>query len=179
MTVSQGKIVHFSTYLQKTLRARGEATVWRWADVQAGLAGKDHDANGTLALADGNASDPATIAPGLSLVIQVVQAGDHTRPHSHSFWHLYLVRSGSGTARMGAKQTPHRIVSGDTLFVPAWCSHAIENIDGIEPLILLRLQNLPQTASLGALSRDEGGSLQHLYDEVASSKIAGSIETSE
>lgn len=163
MQVSRGEILAFSEYLEKTTRLAADALVWKWSDVETSLANRPHNVQGTLALGSRQAADEATIAPGLSLVIQVLNPGETTKPHRHSFWHLYIVRSGSGEASLGSEDDKKRIAEGDVLFVPAWCTHAVDNRNGQTPLVLLRLQNLPQNASLGTLAREDDGHLKHIY----------------
>lgn len=48
-------------------------------------------------------------------------------------------------------------------FVPAWHTHAVHNLQDDAPLVLFRLQNLPQNASLGTLAREDCGRLKHIY----------------
>ncbi|MFM0736485.1 cupin domain-containing protein [Paraburkholderia xenovorans] len=163
MQIAQGDILDFSAYLEQTARPSQEAVVWKWHDVAASLASRPHNVQGTLVLADGEAVDRATIAPGLSLVVQVLKAGETTKPHRHSFWHLYIVRAGAGEVSLGAELRRQRVAEGDVLFVPAWHTHAVHNLEGEVPLVLLRLQNLPQNASLGTLAREDDGHLKHIY----------------
>ncbi len=163
MQIAQGDILDFSAYLEQTARPLQDAVVWSWHEVAAGLASRPHNVQGSLVLADREAVDPATIAPGLSLVIQVLNAGETTKPHRHSFWHLYITRSGSGEVSLGADLRRQRLAEGDVLFVPAWHTHAIHNLQDDAPLVLFRLQNLPQNASLGTLAREDDGHLKHIY----------------
>ncbi|WP_321893688.1 cupin domain-containing protein [Paraburkholderia tropica] len=163
MPITQGDILEFSSYLEQTARPSQDAVVWKWHEVAAALASRPHNVQGTLVLADGEAIDRATIAPGLSLVIQVLKAGETTKPHRHSFWHLYIVRSGSGEVSLGADLRRQRLVEGDVSFVPAWYTHAVHNLQDDASLVLFRLQNLPQNASLGTLAREDDGRLKHIY----------------
>jgi gentisate 1,2-dioxygenase len=163
MPVSSGEIFAFSAYLEKTMWLPADALLWKWSDVETSLESQPHNVQGTLALGSPHTADLATIAPGLSLVIQVLKPGESTKPHRHSFWHLYIVRSGSGEARLGNEDNRKRIAEGDVLFTPAWCTHAVDNREGRAPLVLLRLQNLPQNAELGTLAREDGGELKHIY----------------
>lgn len=164
MPITQGDILGFSSCLEHTARPSQDAVVWKWHEVAAALASRPHNVRSTLVLADGEALDRATIAPGLSLVIQVLDAGETTKPHRHSFWHLYIVRSGSGEVSLGADLRCQRLVEGDVSFVPAWYTHAVvHNLQDDAPLVLFRLQNLPQNASLGTLAREDDGRLKHIY----------------
>lgn len=163
MQAGHGEILDFSTYLEQTARAAQRAVVWRWHDVEASIAKRPHNVQGTLALSDNEAAEPATIAPGLSMVIQVLRPDEITRPHRHSFWHLYIVRSGSGEVDLGDDLERKHIDEGDVVFVPAWHTHAVGNRESQKPLVLLRLQNLPQNASLGTLAREDNGRLTQVY----------------
>jgi gentisate 1,2-dioxygenase len=86
-----------------------------------------------------------------------------TELHRHSFWHIYIVRSGSGRVVFGGSTPVEEVECGDTIFVPAWCHHAVGNPSGSEPFVLYRLQNLPQNASSGNLMREIAGNLQIIY----------------
>ena len=179
----EGDILPFSEYLELTAKPIADPVVWRWQAIESGTGARPHNPQGTLALSGGNVDEHGatvpcsstlaqsgghgdehgTVAPDLSLVIQVLKPGETTERHRHSFWHLYIARSGSGQIAFGEEGVVEHIEPGDTVFVPAWCFHAIGNRSGSEPFVLYRLQNLPQNASAGNLMREIGGKLQVIY----------------
>ncbi|WP_176055004.1 cupin domain-containing protein [Paraburkholderia caribensis] len=159
----EGDILPFSEYLELTAKPIAEPVVWRWQAIESETRLRAHNPQGTLALSGGNVDEHGTVAPDISLVIQVLKPSEMTERHRHSFWHLYIARSGSGELAFGEDGVTERIESGDTVFVPAWCYHTIANCSDSEPFVLYRLQNLPQNASGGNLMREIGGKLQIIY----------------
>ena len=156
MKIQQGAIVSYADYLSQTLRRRESPTLWKWRDVRSEL-DKQHGSNqGTIAISRDDGNDPATPAPGISVVIQRVCPGELTPAHQHSFWHLYWVSEGNGAIEAGTPLNQAALAPGDILFVPAWCSHALDNRFGATDLVLIRLQNLPQNAEAGTLMRADG-----------------------
>ncbi|MGH8782875.1 cupin domain-containing protein [Paraburkholderia sp.] len=163
MQTVEGDILPFSEYLELTSKPLADPVVWKWQSIESGAGTRPHNPQGTLALSGGNVDEHGTVAPDLSLVIQILKPGETTERHRHSFWHLYIVRSGSGEIVFGEDQPVEKIETGDTIFVPAWCYHSIGNRSGSEPFVLYRMQNLPQNASAGNLMREIGGKLQIIY----------------
>jgi gentisate 1,2-dioxygenase len=106
---------------------------------------------GALALSDPEAPDGFSFIDGLSITVLIVPGLSATRPHSHSWWHLFLVRSGRGAVRLehGAidDSSPTPIEAGDVLFVPAWREHSFR-CSSTEDLSMLVFGNLPQQARL-------------------------------
>lgn len=149
-----GEVLPFEDYLAKNRRKRTPSVVWRWRDLDVVLAAAEHGERGTIALADPNGTEPATIASGISATVQVVNPGSRTAPHAHSFWHFYIVRSGTGLAILDDDKRGRPIAAGDLLFIPAWGAHSFSNTNMV-PLVLLALQNLPQAAQIGSLARKE------------------------
>ncbi|WP_116137457.1 cupin domain-containing protein [Trinickia diaoshuihuensis] len=168
MQTIEGDLLPFSEYLELTSKPPADPVVWKWQAIESMKENRSPNPQGTLALSGGEVDAHGTVAPGLSLVIQVLRPGDQTEPHRHSFWHLYIVRSGTGHIAFGEAGSPERIEEGDTVFVPAWCHHAIGNRDGEEPLVVYRLQNLPQNASSGNLMREIDGKPQLIYASTGS-----------
>lgn len=149
----RGDFITFSEYLKRARRPSPRAVVWPWAGIAEALAAFPHGERGTLALANPDSVDPVSIVFGVSLAVQVVRAGERTQSHTHSFWHLYIVYSGTGNVWLSTDAIPNCIRPKDILLVPAWCPHAFDNGEGAESLVLLALQNLPQCAQLGNLLR--------------------------
>lgn len=159
----EGDILSFSNYIELTAKPIAHPVLWRWTSIEAEAVARPHNPQGTLALSGGDVSGHGTVAPDVSLVIQVLKPGEKTESHRHSFWHLYIVHSGSGLLEFDKDGVSHRIEPGDTVFVPAWCYHAVGNNSDDETLRLHRIQNLPQVAKVGNLMREIGGQLQTIY----------------
>lgn len=113
------------------------------------LASTEHTEYGTLTLAMPNGVNE--ILPGMSLTIQVVPPGDRTTPHSHSWWHLYVVRSGAGSVIFDELPDAAGLEAADLVLIPAWSVHHFENREAADDLVLLSMTNLPQQAILSNL----------------------------
>jgi gentisate 1,2-dioxygenase len=164
MKVRPGDLLSYTDYLSQTLRHRESPTLWKWRDIRIELDKQIGSDQGTFAISREDANDPATPAPGISIVIQRVRARELTPAHQHSFWHLYWVSEGHGSIQTGGAIDQAPLAPGDFLFVPAWCNHALDNRSGTSDLILIRLQNLPQNAEAGTLMREgPDGIPQPLY----------------
>lgn len=160
-----GRLVPFDLYLAAASRGRQQPTHWSWQAVSQALPGGAHGERGTVALAAaaGTGGGRVEAAPGISLTVQVVEPQRSTRAHRHSFWHLYVVLSGEGTAHIDDAPA-FRLAPGDSFYVPPWSSHRLANADEHTPLMLYGLQNLPQLAELGTLVRESpDGDLEHVY----------------
>jgi gentisate 1,2-dioxygenase len=153
--IVEGGTIPFGEYLRRVAPPRADPVIWRGRDLAARLGSAEVAERGTLALIDADGTGNATIAPGLSGVIQVVPPAGETSVHSHSFWHLCLVRSGSGAVSIGRESAEDPIREGDTLFIPAWCPHAFSN-RGAVPLVMMVIQNLPGLADAGTVVRQNG-----------------------
>ena len=162
MQASEGAAVSFNDYLTRTARPRARPVIWRADTLVDCLASATIAERGAIALIDPEAADAATIAPGLSCVVQVVPPGGKTSSHAHSFWHLFLVRAGFGCALFENDGSENPLREGDIFFVPAWCSHAFVNSRDDAPLIMLVIQNLPSLAAVGTLARHENNQPIHV-----------------
>lgn len=158
----RGVLLPFDAYLTATAQPRQSCVLWPWSELsEKTTLANHHGERGTVALVAG--SDSAEVAPGLSMTVQVVVPGARTASHKHSFWHLYVVKSGGGSCRLGG-DVQQALAAGDVLYVPAWSPHSFENECADEPLVLIALQNLPQLAALGTLIREsEAGLVTHVY----------------
>ena len=158
--MESGSLVGFKTYLDETPQIERQPLLWSREAVNAALCEAPHGERGTLALSSSAANGDHTVAPGISATLQRVDGQATTRPHAHSFWHLYIVLSGRGSMRLGTEPMK-AIGEGDVLFVPSWCDHSLSaEQDG---MLLLSLQNLPGMAALGCLARrDESSTIKIL-----------------
>jgi gentisate 1,2-dioxygenase len=153
-TIAEGGTIPFGDYLECVAPKRARPVIWRAGEIAERLGATAIDERGTLALIDPNGAGKAAIAPGTSCVIQVVPPARRTGVHSHSFWHLCLVRSGSGGVSLGDDGAEDALSAGDTLFIPAWCPHAFSN-SGSAPLVMMVIQNLPGVAEAGTVARQD------------------------
>lgn len=165
--VADEKTMPFDAYLTAAARPRQSYTHWPWTSLEEQTASNLYSERGLVALVTD--AGKGEVAPGLSMVVQVVLQKGSTSPHRHSFWHIYVVKSGAGKCCLddGIVQP---LAPGDVLFVPAWETHGFENASEDQPLVLLALQNLPQLAGMGALMRGSGaGEITHVYREASAS----------
>ncbi|MFF8102624.1 cupin domain-containing protein [Streptomyces sp. NPDC016640] len=127
-------------------RVQPAPVLWQWETLAKEIEAAEHTPYGTLTLAapDGRHE----IVPGTSMTFQAVRPGERTTPHSHSWWHLYFVRSGSGTVTFDDTGESAGLSEGDIMLIPAWSVHHFENPDGTTDLLLLNMSNLPQLAAL-------------------------------
>lgn len=153
MRIDSGTFMSFSTYLDAARLPQERPAVWRADATWHAARQRSGDARGSVALTRDDAHSSGEVAPGLSLTAQRVEHGVYAPLHRHSFWHLYIVQSGSGHIAIEDEANRLPIAPGDWVFVPAWCAHALDNRDGDIPLELFALQNLPQSAALGNLAR--------------------------
>ncbi|WP_329164217.1 cupin domain-containing protein [Streptomyces sp. NBC_01387] len=106
----------------------------------------EHTEYGTLTLAMPEGSHE--IFPGASMTLQAVRPGESTTPHSHSWWHLYFIRSGSGVVVFDETQETVELSEGDVMLIPAWSVHHFKNGEADGDLLLLNMSNLPQMSGL-------------------------------
>ena len=63
--------------------------------------------------------------PNFALRHFTLEVGGHTPRHQHNYEHEIMVLDGSGVAMCG--DTPHKVSSGDVIFVPANELHQFRN----------------------------------------------------
>jgi gentisate 1,2-dioxygenase len=162
MSISTGRLLVFDSYLDAAKKSKPDPCHWRWPNIEATAAHFARGERGTLALVSGSADAGVEAAPGVSMALQAIYPGERTTTHTHSFWHLYIVLAGTGSACVGAEEDTALAVH-DVLYVPPWTHHAFSN-DGKQPLLLYALQNLPQLAQLDTLARSiVAGEVEAVY----------------
>jgi gentisate 1,2-dioxygenase len=165
--IAEGEMIPFGDYLERVAPKRTRPVIWRVGEIAERLSATATAERGTMALIDPNGADKAAIAPGLSCVIQVVPPTRRTTVHSHSFWHLCLVRSGGGAVSIGDDGGEEALSAGETLFIPAWCPHAFSN-RASAPLIMMVIQNLPGLAEAGTVVRQDASEpIRVVYGDAA------------
>lgn len=147
-SVTSGRLFDYHLYRAHFVDAEPAAVLWSWAQTAAALMASPHGERGTFTLSSDGTASGCEILPGMAMNVQVVQAGQSTRPHAHAWWHLFVVQSGSGVAHLGATGNPRRLAGRDLLMVPAWCEHAFQ-CDETADLVLFSMSNLPQQTRLG------------------------------
>ncbi|MET8561710.1 cupin domain-containing protein [Streptomyces flaveolus] len=146
MPVQTGSQFPYPEFRKRHQREQPAPIVWPWKTLAKEIEAAEHTPYGTLTLAapDGRHE----IVPGTSMTFQAVRPGERTTPHSHSWWHLYFVRAGSGTVIFDDAQESAELSEGDIMLIPAWSVHHFENPYGQADLLLLNVSNLPQLAGL-------------------------------
>lgn len=146
--VTQGRLFDYLHYRNHFADTEPAAAAWSWTAISGALAASRHGERGTFTLSSDGTAAGCEIVPGMAINVQVVPAGQSTRPHAHAWWHLFIVQTGSGVAHLGATGEPLRLAERDLLLVPAWCEHAFQ-CDEDAALVLFSMSNLPQQTRLG------------------------------
>ncbi|MGX1885820.1 cupin domain-containing protein [Streptomyces sp. NPDC055287] len=146
MPVQAGSQFPYLEFRKRHGREQPSPVVWQWENLAKEIEAAEHTEYGTLTLSSPGGGHE--IVPGASMTFQAVPPGDRTTPHSHSWWHLYFVRSGSGTVIFDETGETAEMSDGDIMLIPAWCVHHFENRESQETLLLLNMSNLPQLAGL-------------------------------
>lgn len=155
MTICGGGQFPYVELRERCTREPSVPVLWQWQRLAGELHAAEHTEYGTLTLSmpDGDHE----IVQGTAMTFQVVRPGGRTTPHAHSWWHLYFVRSGTGSVVFGEPSESAELHGGDVLLIPAWRTHHFVNRGTVDDLVLLSQTNLPQQASLGNLLIREGG----------------------
>lgn len=144
----QGGFFSYKDFRQSLNNPPLGARVWRdeeLTDMRRRLGATDTD---IVALAHANSTDGCKLTPGMAVSMQWLNPGTALKGHAHSWWHLFIIQSGSGTLTLGDGDAVN-ISPGDVLLVPAWTEHGFVNTSATEPLAMLNMSNMPQMALLG------------------------------
>ncbi|WP_051966164.1 cupin domain-containing protein [Kitasatospora mediocidica] len=154
MPIQSGSRFPYPDFKKRYDTERQEPVVWRWAELAQDLGSADHPERGTLALSlpDGSAE----IVRDTAVAYQVVPAEGRTTAHAHSWYHLFVVRSGTGTVVFEPAGERTELNPGDIMLVPAWSLHRFENPGAQGDLVLLNLMNIPLLSQLGNLFSEQG-----------------------
>ena len=155
MQVVSGGFCPYTSYREFHRRYAEAPMVWAWQEVLERLASSEHHERGSLTLSKTGTASDCELLPGMAISIQVIEPGGRTRPHSHAWWHLFFVQSGTGVAVLGDQNAARSLSRGDVVLVPAWCAHRFENLHQVEELIMMSLTNLPQQTKLSNLLSHE------------------------
>lgn len=146
MALQTGRRFPYPELRRRHGRPQPAPILWPWKALAEDLRTAEHTEYGTITLARPDGSHE--IVPGTSMTFQAVRPGESTTPHSHTWWHLYFVRSGTGTVIFDETGESSELSEGDILLIPAWSVHHFENPAGEAELLLLNMSNLPQLAAL-------------------------------
>jgi len=155
MAVLSGATLPYVRYRKLYDQKQEVPVVWKWKEIVEQFDTTAHTERGTITLSTAATAGRCELLPGMAISIQVVNAGGRTRPHAHSWWHLFFVQAGAGTMVLGSAQDVVQLSRNDLVLVPGWCAHHFENTTGQESLVLMSLTNLPQQAGLSNLRADE------------------------
>lgn len=146
MAIQPGQQFPYPEFRRRHARPQPEPVLWQWEALAEELRVTEHTEYGTITLARPDGGHE--VVPGTSMTFQAVRPGERTTPHSHTWWHLYFVRSGTGTVVFHESGDTTGLSEGDILLIPAWTVHHFENGAGDADLLLLNMSNLPQLAAL-------------------------------
>jgi gentisate 1,2-dioxygenase len=153
MSIRSGNQLPYPEFRARHAKGRSAPVVWQWKTLADALGTAEHSERGTIALTmpDGDTE----VVPGTAVAFQVITPGGRTTSHAHTWWHLYVVRSGTGTVVFDELDETADLNPGDIMLIPAWSMHHFENRGGSQDLVLLNLMNLPHLADLGNLLSEE------------------------
>jgi gentisate 1,2-dioxygenase len=143
----QGGFFPYKDFRQSLNRPSVNARVWKGgelADMRQGLEASEID---IVALAHDNSTEGCKLTPGLAVSMQWLKPGTELNGHTHSWWHLFIIQSGSGELTLGDAEAV-KVNAGDVLLVPAWTPHGFVNTSATESLAMLNMSNMPQMALL-------------------------------
>lgn len=123
---------------------------YRWADALEALEelaqrGESNPYDGVVIEYTGPATGGPT-TPTIACKVQLLRAGEETRPHRHTSNTIYHVVQGQGVTKVGKrkgeeKEMPWR--RRDCFFVPPWQWHLHRNTSSSEPAILFSVSDRP------------------------------------
>ena len=143
----QGGFFSYKDFRQSLNRPPVSARVWKGgelADMRQSLEASEVD---IVALAHDACTEGCKLTPGMAVSMQWLKPGTTLNGHAHSWWHLFIIQSGSGTLTLGDADAV-AVSPGDVLLVPAWTRHGFVNTSATEPLAMLNMSNMPEMAQL-------------------------------
>jgi gentisate 1,2-dioxygenase len=146
----QGTFFSYKDFRQSLHQPPVSAQVWKrgeLTDMRQSLEASEVD---IVALAHDNSIEGCKLTPGMAVSMQWLKPGAVLNGHAHSWWHLFIIQSGSGALTLSDADEVS-VSIGDVLLVPAWTRHGFVNTSDDEPLTMLNMSNMPQMASLSNL----------------------------
>jgi gentisate 1,2-dioxygenase len=151
----QGAFFSYKDFRQSLHHQPVSPRVWKGAeltDLRQTLEASDVD---IVALAHDKSIEGCEVTPGIAVAMQWLKPGVVLNGHSHSWWHLFIIQSGSGALTLGDADEVN-VNTGDVLLVPAWTRHGFVNTSTTEPLAMLNMSNMPQMALLSNFADSHG-----------------------
>ena len=151
----QGAFFSYKDFRQSLHHQSVTARVWKGAelaDMRQTLKTSDVD---IVALAHDKSIEGCEVTPGMGIAMQWLIPGAVLNGHAHSWWHLFIIQSGSGALTLGDADEV-AVSPGDVLLVPAWTRHGFVNTSAVEPLAMLNMSNMPQMALLSNFADSHG-----------------------
>src|SRR5919109_355652 len=134
---------------------------YKWRDTLRALnevaAAGDRDPHDAVLLEYTHPVTGGSTMPTIGCWIQMIPAGESTKPHRHTSSSIYHVVQGKGVTVVGKKKGATKDLpwdARDCFFVPSWNWHHFENRSNNEPAIIFSVTDRPVLESLG-LFRDE------------------------
>jgi gentisate 1,2-dioxygenase len=129
--------------------------VYKWPETLSALEGideADKSPNDGRCLEYRNEAYGGHTLKTLTCWIQMLEGGEETLLHRHTYTHLYHVFEGQGVSEVEGKELTWE--KGDCFVVPNWTWHRHRNTDATTPTILFSMNDLPLQEALG-LYREE------------------------
>lgn len=143
----QGALFSYKDFRQSLHYQPVSPRVWTGAELTQVRKNLEHSDIDTVALAHDKSIEGCEVTPGMAIAMQWLNPGVVLNGHAHSWWHLFVIQSGSGALTLGDADEVS-VSSGDVLLVPAWTKHGFVNTGAAEPLAMLNMSNMPQMALL-------------------------------
>jgi gentisate 1,2-dioxygenase len=143
----QGGFFSYKDFRQSLHQSPVSARVWKEGELTGMRQRLEASEIDIVALAHDNSIEGCKLTPGMAVSMQWLKPGAVLDGHAHSWWHLFIIQSGSGALSLGDADAVS-VSPGDVLLVPAWTRHGFVNTSATEPLAMLNMSNMPQMAQL-------------------------------
>src|SRR5699024_3599046 len=107
--------------------------------------------------------DTLGICPGVNMLVQAFEPGDHGKPHRHSNFAILVVRQGSGYSIIDGEKIEW--AAGDVFFAPSWSRHEHCNSSETDRAVLYTIQDVPTVTGKGVwfFQCSEGSGFKHNF----------------
>jgi len=151
----QGAFFSYKDFRQSLHHQALSPRVWREDELTQMRKALDASEVDIVALAHDKTIEGCEVTPGMAIAMQWLNPGVTLNGHAHSWWHLFVIQSGSGVMTLGDADEVN-VSSGDVLLVPAWTRHGFVNTSKHEALAMLNMSNMPQMALLSNFADSHG-----------------------
>ncbi|MVV47764.1 cupin domain-containing protein [Pseudomonas sp. PB120] len=155
MSNFQGALFSYKDFRKSLHHQHVSPRVWKGAELTQARKNLEHSDVDTVALAHDTSVEGCEVTPGMAIAMQWLNPGVVLKGHAHSWWHLFVIQSGSGALTLGDADEVS-VSPGDVLLVPAWTKHGFVNTGTVEPLAMLNMSNMPQVALLSNFADSHG-----------------------